>query len=221
MIIWRINAAYSSAPATRFRAVYPAFCIWRTAEINSTFTCGSPSRRVLTFGEIGQRNVLLLSSASVSDGDIELAALAADVGWRVVLDQIDNPFGAMASDSKRFGVLRRTLLPSVHAITFASRSIRNECVANGFPAEKCHLAPVPNLSPADAKRAADWAHFRVFRFSPYGVLPVRKGWLSVSGIAENAEIPAGDPLSFGETADERDCTSAWLTALKSETALAL
>jgi hypothetical protein len=221
MIIWRIGAAHSNAPATRYRAVYPAFCLWRTAEINSTFTCGSPSRRSLTFGEIAQKNVLVLSSDGVSEYDVELAALAADAGWRVVLDQVENPFEAMASDHKRLGYIEKQLLPSVHAITFASRPIRNECVANGFPAGKCHIAPVPDLSGQDARRAVEWAHSRVFRFSAYGILPARKGWLTESSGAANSDSLIREYGSVGEIAGERGCSAAWLAAVRSEAAPAL
>jgi hypothetical protein len=214
MIIWRIGAAHSDTPATRFRAIFPAFCMWRIAEVNSTFTCGSPNRRILAFGEIGQTNALILSSA-VSNGDIDLARMAASAGWRVILDQVDNPYEHPTSNSEQRGFLRRSLLPAVHAITFSNRSIRNECVANGFPAEKCYIAPVPDLSQTDAKRAVEWAHFRVLKFSPFAILPIRKGWQSGSrGEIGNASFAENDHVGKNETSGERDCAVAWFDALQ-------
>ena len=127
----------------------------------------------------------------MSKGDVETAQIAVRAGWQVVYDH-DRGMAGQPGKVDEIAYLREYIAPLVNHITFSSRSMRDEYVANGAPAELCRIMTDPVIPIDEEIQARDWSARHLMTNGATKWLPGRSGWRD---IGQNAAIPKATKTS--------------------------
>lgn len=189
MIFWRTKTNNYNTASTRYRAIYPAWFLFRKYGLDSHFVSGPTTRRMLRHAAPGTGTAMIFAK-HFSVQDLALARVAKARGMRIVYDQCDNYFAKNFVSRIDNPAVVREALPLLDALVFPTAALRDVFLEHGFPADKCRVVPDAMIARDEELAAFDWAAGRSTSFRRTPLVPPRHGWKGYTPKPDDDVLPA-------------------------------